>query len=338
MQITQLLSWPATNWPTASSAAAQYTVFQIYPGSSPSVVSGLSQVSGTTSATLTYDDSQNLAFQVRPSSGVLPTQTYGPETAVFVVGYVPCRAWLRQHVRTALSDQANASGVTLNWSDDELNGYIQDALIELNILFPVEQDTTVTLLPPTVLGGVSQGVRNYAMSTDFYRIKSVEYITVDGKLHLYLKEKPFIGGESTATSYIGYPKLGILLQPLAGRYFPGHFEVYENTLQLDWDPAGDGDSLHVKYLGKRPFPQNDGDLMIVLPEDMALLSLRVQMSCWLRVEGQDTRLSRWRSKEDGSRRDDMPTVKHSDVIKRLYNELVNDRRELRVRAWRLVRR
>ncbi len=338
MQISQLLSWPATNWPTASSPAAQYTVFQIYPGTIPTVVSGLSQVSGSTSATLTYDDSQNLAFQVRPSSGVLPSQTYGPEAAVFVVGYVPCRAWLRQHVRAALSDRADTVGATLNWPDDELNGYIQDALIELNILFPVEEDTTVTLLPPQIVGGISQGVRNYAMPTDFYRIKSVEYITVDGKLHLYLKEKPFRGGESTATSYIGYPKLGILLQPLAGRYFPGHYEVYENTLQLDWDPAGDGDSLHVKYLAKRPFPANDGDLMSVTPEDIALLSLRVQMSCWLRTESQDTRLSRWRTAKEDGKRNDMPTVLHSDVIKRLYNEMVHDRRELRPRSYRLVRR
>src|SRR5579884_2924065 len=163
MQISQLLSWPATNWPTASSPAAQYTVFQIYPGTIPTVVSGLSQVSGSTSATLTYDDSQNLAFQVRPSSGVLPSQTYGPETAVFVMGYVPCRAWLRQHVRQALADRQDGSLVTLKWPDDEINEYIHDALTELNILFPLEEDTTITLLPPQIVGGVSQGVRNYGM-------------------------------------------------------------------------------------------------------------------------------------------------------------------------------
>ena len=75
-------------------------------------------------------------------------------------------------------------------------------------------------------------------------------------------------------------------------------------------------------------------------EDLELLSLYAQMKCWIRVEGQDTRLSRWRSKEDagGGARDALPTAKMSTAIKKLYDQRLNDRRELRVRTLRLVRR
>lgn len=331
MNITQLLTWPATNWP-ASSPATEYSVFQVYPNSSPTVIT----TSSTTSASIAFNDSQNLVYQIRPSSSSGPT--YGPEIAVFVVGYVPCRAWLRQNVRQAIADRTDGANATINWPDDELNGYIQNALIELNVLFPIDADTTITLQPNSTPGIMQSGIRDYDLPADFFQARTIEYITVDGKLHLFLKEKPFKGGESTATSYLGYPKLGILLSPVAGRYYPGHYDIYENQVHIDWDPAGDGDYLKMRYAAKRPFPANDADIMNVAPDDMALLSLRTQMACWLRIEGNDTRLSRWRTREDGGKRDDMPTVRHSLVIKGIYNEMVNDRRELRPKVRRLVRR
>lgn len=324
MQITQTISWPATTWPSTGNAS-QYSVLRLYPDATPTVVSTVT----TTSASLTFDDSAALVFQVRPSSGVDPSLTYGPEVSVFVVGYVPCRAWLRQQVRAALADRADQAGTTINWPDDEINGYIQQSLAELNTLFPVDRDTTLPLV-------TSQ--RDYTLPDDFYLMRSVEYVTSNGKLHLYLKDKPFRAGESTATSYIGYPKLGIMLSPLAGRFYPGHFDVYEGQIHLDWDAAGDGDYIHLRYSGKRAFPSSDGEIMQVTPEDMNLLSLRTQMFCWMRTEFQDSRLSRWRTREDGGRRDDMPTLRAYNDIKRLYNELVNDRRELRPRFRRLERR
>ncbi len=337
MLITQQFTWPATNWP-ATSPAAQYTVLQVYPGT----VTALQNVS-TTSVTLTFDDSQSLAYQVRPSSGALPTPTYGPEASVFTVNYVPCRAWLRHKVRKALADRADQTTTTqLNWPDDELNEYIAEALVELNTLFPVgEVAAPITLLPTTIDSkGNKIGVTAYALPSDLYLIRSVEYVTSDEQYHKYLKEKPWRGGETTYNSFLGYPKVGVLYSPTSGRYYPGNYFVFpEGTINIDWAPAGDGDFLNVTYLANRALPANDGDVLNVTLKDMELLSLYTQMKAWIRVEGSDSRLSRWRGRDDGvGRRDDLPTLKHSMVIKQLYNERVNDRREQRPRTRRLVRR
>ncbi len=334
MLITQTITWPTTNWP-ASSAATQYTIYQVFPAP----VTPLQNIA-TNSATLTYDDSQNLAYQIRPSSGALNALTQGPELSVFLVNYVACRAWLRNKVRQALADRADQAGVTLNWPDDELNTYVNEAIGELNVLFPIEETAApIRLLPPTVdINGNVAGVRQYALPSDFYLVSTIEYVTVDGKLHLFLKEKPWRGGETTATSYLGYPKLGIMLSPLAGRFFPGHYYVFSGTLNIDWDPPGNGDYLNVNYVGRRSLPVNDADILNVTLEDMEIMSLYVQMKCWLRVEGQDTRLSRWRGRDDGSRRDDLPTIRQSVMIQQLYNQRLNDRRELRPKTRRLVRR
>jgi hypothetical protein len=333
--VTNMITWPAVNWPTSTGTAGQYTVLQVYPGP----VTALQNVT-TTSASLTYDDSANLAFQIRPSSGSLPTPTYGPEVMVYVIGFVPCRAWLRQKVRVALADRADTVGVTLNWPDDELNQYISEAIAELNVFFPYETSpVTITLLPPSVDShGNTVGTRTYNLPSDFYLVKTIEYVTSDSRLHLYLKDKPWRGGETTATSYLGYPKLGILLSPLAGRYYPGHYSVFNSQVTVDWDPAGDGDYLNVTYLGQRPLPANDGDLLVITVQDAELMSLYTQFKAWMRIEGQDTRLSRWRDKADGSRRDDMPTLRQSAMIRSIYQERINDRREQRPRIHRLVRR
>lgn len=334
MQITQSITWEAADWPS-SSPSTQYTIYQVYPGT----VTALQNVS-TNSAQLTYDDAVASAFQVRPSSGELNALTVGPEVMVYTTGYVPCRGWLRQKVRKAMADRADStSNVQITWPDDEINEYINEGLGELNLMFPLQESTTITMLPPAVDShGYQVGVRNYNLPTDFYVLNTVEYVTNNGNLHLFLKEKPWRGGESTATSYLGYPKLGILLSPIAGRFYVGHYQVYENQLQLDFDPPGDGDYMNLNYLGRRSLPVNDGDIMSVTLEDMELLSLYTQMKCWLRIEVQDARLSRWRGNPDGANRDGLPTVKHWLQIKQLYDQRVNDRRELRPRTRRLVRR
>lgn len=334
MLITQTITWPTTNWPS-SSPATQYTVYQVFPGP----VTALQNVS-TNSAALTYDDSQNLAYQIRPSSGALNALTQGPELSVFLVNYVTCRAWLRNKVRQALADRADQVGVTLNWPDDELNTYSNEAIGELNVLFPIEEVAAPILLQAPIIdiNGNTAGVRQYSLPADLYLVNTIEYVTADGKLHLFLKEKPWRGGETTATSYLGYPKLGIMLSPLAGRFFPGHYYVFNSVLNIDWDPPGNGDYLNVTYFGRRALPVNDADLLNVTLEDMELLNLYVQMKCWLRVEGSDVRLSRWRGRDDGSRRDDLPTIRQSSMIQQLYNQRINDRRELRPKTRRLVRR
>jgi hypothetical protein len=330
MLINQSFSWPATTWPTTL-PATQYAVFQVYPTG----VSTPLQMVTTTLVTLTYDDTQNLVYQVRATDGIL----YGPEITTIVLGYVPCRAYIRQRVRFALSDQANTASSQINWTDDEINSDIAEGLNELSLLFPSQADTTIQLQSPAIIGGSTVGVRAYTLPTDCYKLKTVEYITQDGRVHLYLREKPFRGGESTATTYLGYPKLGIMLSPLAGRFYPGHYDQYENQIFLDWDPAGDGDFLHIRYAARYPLLTDDSTPLNVRQEDLELLSLYAQMKCWIRVEGQDTRLSRWRSKEDGAgSRDALPTAKMSKLIKQLYDQRLNDRRELRVRTFRLVRR
>src|SRR4051794_30303629 len=143
MNISQVFTWPTVNWPS-STPASQYTVLQIYPVVLPTPV--ITTVA-TTSATLTFDDSLNLAFQVRPSSGTYPSLTYGPEVSVFVVNYVPNRAWLRNKIRQAIADRADTiTGATINWPDDEINNYIQEAMTELNILFPIEETASPIML------------------------------------------------------------------------------------------------------------------------------------------------------------------------------------------------
>jgi hypothetical protein len=326
MLITQTFSWPSVNWP-ASTASAQYAVFQTYP----SGVSTPLQIVSTTSALLSYDDTVAKVFQIRPTDGTL----YGPEVTAFVIGSVPCRGYLRQKIRFAISDQASTTGITLNWSDQEINTYIEEGLNELSPLFPRDADTTIQMLPPTIVNGMSVGTRQYALPTDCYTVRTVEYVDQTGRIHLYLKEKPFRGGESTATTYLGYPKLGIMLQPMAGRFYPGHYDQYENSLFIDWDPSGDGDYMHLRYAARYPIPTDDATLFTVQPEDVELISLHAQMKCWLRVEAQDTRLSRW---TEGRKRDDLPTKQMSAIIKQLYDQRVNERREMRVKPLRLVRR
>jgi hypothetical protein len=334
MQISQHITWDAVAWPDVTNAT-QYTIFQVYPNT----VTALQNVA-TNSAQLTYDDAVASAFQIRPSSGALDALTVGPEVMVYTTGYVPCRGWLRQKVRKALADRADSSStVTITWPDDEINEYITEAIGELNILFPIQASESIMMQPPIVdTTDHTVGVRNYNLPADFYLLNTVEYVTNNGNLHLFLKEKPWRGGESTATSYLGYPKLGILLSPIAGRFYVGHYQVYQNQLQLDFDPPGDGDYVNINYLGRRPIPTNDGDIISVNLEDMELLSLYTQMKCWLRIEVQDARLSRWRGNPDGANRDGLPTVKHWIQIKQLYDQRLNDRRENRPRARRLVRR
>jgi len=329
MLISQSYSWSTTTWPSIT-PATKYAIFRTYPDTSPVLL----QTVSTTSTTLAYDDTQNLAFQVRPTDGTL----YGPEVTTFVVGYIPCRAYLRQKVRYALADQTNVNGTTINWTDDEMNIYIEEGFNELSILFPRDADTTIMMLPPTITSGQTLGVRQYPLPADCYSLRSVEYVDQSGRMHLYLKDKPFRGGESTATTYLGYPKLGIMLTPLAGRFYPGHYDFYENKINLDWDPSGDGDYLHIRYAARYLLPTDDATLFTTQQEDMELLSLYTQMKCWIRVEGQDVRLSRWRGKADGGRRDDLSTETMSKRIKQLYDQRINDRRSMRVMTRRLVRR
>jgi len=332
MNISQLFSWPLVNWPSTT-PAAKYAVFQLYPTGVNTPIA----TATTNSASLSFDDTQAFVYQVRPCD--TSVVTFGPEVTTLVVNYVPCRGWVKQKVRQAIADRADQGTAPINWPEDELLTWFNEGLAELNQEFPFEEDAPpIAMLPPTIVNGVQTGVRDYALPTDLYLMKEALYINADGTYRLYLKEKPFKGGETTATTYLGYPKLGILYIPLSGRFYGGHYDIFEGQIHLDWDPKGDGDTLKIRYYGRRPFPTGDGDIMAVPPEYMRAVSLYVEWRCWLRVEGQDTRLSRWRTKDDGGSRGDMSTLRHSVQVRSLYNESVNNLRELRPRVLRLVRR
>jgi hypothetical protein len=324
MLISNLLNWPLVNWP-GTSTAAQYSVFQMYPGNPIEIV-----VVQTNSALLSYDDILPVVFQVRPSSGTNPTETYGPEVMTFVNGFVPCRAYVRQLTRKALADRADRAGVNLAWPDDELDSYIYNSIVELNQLFPVEKDFEIQMVT---------NQRVYPLPSDLLYISTVEFVSLEGNLHLYLKEKPWRGGESTATTYLGYPKLGLLNSPQTGRFYPGHYYLYEQNLHIDWDPMTTADTqLKLHYKGQRVLPVGDADILQLTEEDVTLVALRTQVFAWLRIEGSDVRLSRWRTKDDGGSRSDLPTVKMSAEIQKLYNGAIIDRKERRPKVLRLVRR
>jgi hypothetical protein len=335
MQITQTFSWQATNWPTTTSPATQYSVFAIYPATTPIVVATVT----TTSVTMTFDDSVPQAWQIRPSQTINDVTTYGPELTVFTIGVVPCRAWLRANVRIALSDRTDqATNTKPTWPDDELNTYIQEMINEFSLLFPLDASTTIQLLPPTIVNGVTQGTRSYPLPSNYYKIRQVEYIGVDQIQHLFLKYKPFIGGESTAMDYVGYPKLGILVVPVRGRYYAGNYDLFQGNIILDFDPVGTTDSLSLTYWAMHLIPQNDGDILDLLPQDLSIVSLGVQLKAWTSFLGQDTELSRWRDREDGSRRDDLPTIKQIAFMRTEYQNRIELRRQRMGRTFRLQRR
>lgn len=321
MQITQLLNWPATNWP-GSSAASQYSIFQMYPGTPTEITTAT-----TNSASISYDDTLPIIFQIRPSSGTNPTEVYGPEVMTFVNGFVPCRAYIRQLVRKSLSDRLDKVGTTPAWPDDDLDAWINDSISELNQLFPIESDTDIQVVTRQ---------RDYPLPDDLLYIHTIEFVSLEGNFRCYLKEKPWKGGESTSSSYLGYSKLGLMASPQTGRFYPGHYQVYERMLHIDWDPMTTANTtLKIRYAGMRPNPTGDADILPLTPEDITLVSLRTQVFAWLRIESADTRLSRW---TEGRKRDDQPTIRMSSEIQKLYNGAVIDRKERRPRVLRLVRR
>jgi len=319
MQITQLLAWPVVNWP-GTAAATQYTVTRMYP-----TEQHVTDVA-TNSASISYDEAASLVFQIRPTSGTYPALTYGPEVLTYVNQYVACRAYIRQLVRKSLGDRSDKVKGSVLWPDDEIDSYIARAIVELNQLFPVEKSTTITLI---------QGQRNYPVPSDFAYARSVEFVSNAGNLHLYLKEKPFRGGESTATSYVGYSKLGAIASPLTGRFYPGHYYVYEQELWIDFDPTSSTNTITIKYAGNRPLPVSDAEVLAFEQPDIELVSLRTQVFCWLRIESSDVKISRWTEEK---KRDDLPTARMSTEIQKMYNGAVIDRKEKRPVVRRLVRR
>jgi hypothetical protein len=325
MLVTRIITWQAVSWPLAD-AATRYQVFE-------NGVTQVADVSDALTASVTYDDSlPGVVYIIRPTDG----SDFGPSQAiVFANQPLNNRAWLRSYVRKAMSDRIDdGKENTPTLSDDELNEYINDAIRNYSVEFPLERDYTITLLA----GGELAGARDYQLPTDCQKVIQARYNQANSHLELYLKEASFKGGETTATSWIGYPKLGIIQPPIGGRYYPGHFDVYENRLHLDFDPLGNGDTLSIRYLANYPYPTDDLSAITIPTNDIEMLTLYVEGKAWLAIEGKDVRLSRWRTKDDGGRRDDMPTEKMSTRMFNAWNVWLNQRRSIRPKVYRLVRR
>jgi hypothetical protein len=284
MQVTTTIAWQSVNWPDNVTAATRYRVFE-------NGITQVADVSDVTSASVSYDDSlPGVVYIIRPTDGT----AYGPSQAV-VVGNQPLnnRAWLRSYVRKAMSDRIDDGKANIpTLTDDEINEYINDAIRNYSVEFPLERDYAITLLA----GGETSGARDYQLPNDLQKVILVRYSQANSHLQLYLKEMSFKGGETTATSWIGYPKLGIIQPPIGGRYYPGHYDVWENRLHLDFDPLGNGDTLTVRYSANYAYPADDLSPLTIPVNDLEMLTLYVEGKAWLAIEGKDVRLSRWRNK------------------------------------------
>lgn len=324
MQIEQNITWQPVNWPSTN-AAAHYAIYT-------NAATSPSQIVSTTNATVSYDDSlPGTVFLIRPCDAATSPTAFGPAQSV-VVSQQPLnnRAWLRSYVRKTIADRYDLDGATPTITDDELTDFINDAIRHYSQAFPLEKVETITL---------GYQVRDYNLPADWYSPILLMYDRHDdSNFQQYLKEQPYKGGESTATSWLGYPKLGILQPPVGGRFYPGHFDVYDGQIHLDFDPRGDGDTLVVRYGAIYPYPTDEITDLATPELDVELLSIYVQALAWKEIESKDVRLSRWRDKQDGGRRDDLPTEKMSTRLFNAWNQAIKERLSYRPKTYRLVRR
>lgn len=327
MIVTTNLIWQSVNWPS-SAAAIQYAIF-VGSNSTPAYTT----TNSATETTVSYDDAlPGTVFVIRPTDGT----NYGPsQTVVIANSPLNNRAWVRSYLRKKISDRVDqTAGQIPTVTDDELNDYINDALRNYSLQFPVEKDYTITL----VAGGELAGARDYALPTDFQKMVQVRYNQANSHLQMYLKEASFKGGETTATSWVGYPKLGILQPPIGGRYYPGHYDIYENAIHIDFDPLGNGDTLSLRYEGSYAYPLDDLTTLPTPETDLEMICLYAEAKTWLEIEAKDVLLSRWPDANHKGRRDDMPTERYSTRLFNAWQQLVKDRRTLRPRQFRLERR
>jgi hypothetical protein len=322
MLTTETLTWIAQNWP-GSSPASSYGIF-LNADATPTYIAS------TNSQQVSYDDSVVTIFVVRPTDGT----NYGPAfSLVRGNGISNTRAWLRSYIRKRTTDRLDNGATNILFTDDEINDYITQAVQDYSLRFPQEKDVTITL----IAGGMQAGARDYQLPADYRDMVSVLYTSFNAQMQLWLKPLSFKGGETTSGTLVGYPKLGVLVPPMGGRFYGGNYDVYEGAIHLDFDPRGDGDTLKVRYKATIFPPASDVAPLPIVNEDMELVALFAESKVWEVIEGKDVRLSRWRSKEDGGRRDDLPTEKMSKRMRDMYEKQVEKRLSLRPKRFRLVR-
>lgn len=323
MLITDTITWLPINWPTETSAASTYAVF-VNTAATPTTTAA------ATTTTVTYDDSLITIFVIRPTDGT----NYGPaQSVVRGNGQSPTRGWLRSFIRKRTTDRIDQGTTNVTVYDDEINEYVAQAVQDYSLRFPLQKTTTITLIE----GGFAAGARDYQLPSDFREAISVRYTNYTGLLQLWLKPLTFKGGETTAGTLVGYPKLGILVPPTGGRFYGGHYDLWNGSIHLDFDPRGDGDSLEVRYRASMPALTDDVTPIAIPNEDLELLALFTESKVWEEIEGKDVNLSRWRSREDGGRRSDLPTEVMSQRIRKLYECKIQERLALHPKRYRLVR-
>ena len=332
MIVSTAITFQVIPWPSTESA----NNYLVYNGSNPSPVAQITNAAAneatSASATISYDDAvAGTIFIIRPVDDVNTPTQYGPSQSV-VIGTMKNRGWLRSYVRKSMGDRADNSN-TPTLSDDELNDFINDAIRDYSMKFPVQKDNEITLTT-----GNTVTDRVYPLPADVYEIVQVQYHRPDNTMDYYLKPMDWKGGETGTTNFVGFAKFGIWQSPLGGRYFPGNYYVWEGKLNIDFDPRGDGDTLKVRYKALYTLPLDDVTTLLIPDEDMELIQLYTLAQAWKEMESKDTLLSRWRTKDDGGRRDDMPTEKMSTRLFNAYQQKLKERLTLRLRHGRLVRR
>lgn len=333
MQVLETISWqPQIDWPAPTQDHAGALNYAVYKAPDMSTIVA-SVTDGSTSVAVTYDDSQPATFIIRPVDNVSAPTQFGPSQAV-VFGYVLNRAWFRSHIRKSMSDRGDEADATITLTDDELNGFINEAIRDYSIRFPTQKDTTI----PVNMTGDPKTDRNYDLPDGCYEVISVRYSRATGHMDMFLKQMPYKGGETMSTNWVGYAKFGVWQSPLGGRYFPGNYYVWEKQLWLDFDPTDPSDLIYINYKALYPLPTDDITVIPIPEEHVELVTLYAEAKAWLAVESKDVRLSRWRTREDGGSRKDMPTEVMSNRMFNAYKQKVNELRTLRTRPLRLVRR
>jgi hypothetical protein len=330
MLIDTNIFWLSVNWPTPGTPAATYAVFA---GASPTPIAGLSAVANT-QALVSYDDTAGQLFLVRPTQTVLSVTTYGPAQAI-VAGTVPLttRGAVRSYVRKAMTDRTDLGDDptrTPKILDEEINEYLNDAIRRYSLLFPLQHLWNVP---------IEQAVRSYPVPVDFLRAQESKYTAINaGSYIYYLKEEPYSPGETTADSFVGITKLGILTQVQSGRYYRGHYWVENDAYTIDFDPDIT-DTLAVTYSALHMQPTDDTTALDVPEPVVEGLTLYIQAKGWLQIESSDVSLSRWdRGAGGNARRDDMPTEKMSTRMFNAWQQWLEAQRSARPRAMRLYRR
>lgn len=323
MQINQSISWQSVDWPLDQ--PAQY--YALFLGDAPTP----SQVVAATMATVPVDDSGAAIWLIRPCDAASNPTSFGPAQAVVAgTGQIPARAWLRDYVRKRLTDRTAAG--TVKFQDDVLNDLIHNALRDYSLRFPIDRSATIAL----ATDGTPFGIRSYQMPDDVRVITRVAYVTRDGRTTVELAELPWKGGETSATSLLGAPLVGLQSVPSNARFYGNHYTVWQGSIRLDFRPHGDGDTLIIEYKGLIPLPTSDAAFLPVALDELEIVALFTEVAAWEILEGADVALSRWRTRDDG-RRDDLPTDKMSKYMRRVLEDKLREKRTLRPRRIRLVR-